>query len=319
MVPRPTPPPRSGRPEGGWARVAQGHIYLSWNGGGEFGGWCYNYCNMLRKFNSKQDVYLLKSVPFMHDTTSSYLDHAAYVISHNGKEELAVQDALYPNELPYIFLPRSRKLWPNAHILWTKKTDIEKLKKKVEIKLTVPIVSEYMYRTKKFIDLEDSEMKKFRKLIRQFKHNYSYSVDYECDRDQVDQFLTKWSKQQKVKTATFWDNYHYCHYCLDHKRLYGIKTVYVKVEGKLVGIAMGVKFDAKRWVALHIKVDYSYQGLSRFLFHKRAEMFQELPWFTSGSSGLGDKGIEKYKEMLHPDEKIDNFYVITGEKKGSRE
>jgi len=116
-----------------------------------------------------------------------------------------------------------------------------------------------MYRTKKFIDLEDSQMKKFRKLIRQFKHNYSYSVDYECDRDQVDHFLTKWLKQQKVKTATFWDSYHYCHYCLDHKRSYGIKTVYVEVAGKLVGMAMGVKF------------------------------------------------------------KVDNFYVITGEKKGSRE
>ncbi len=269
---------------------------------------------MLRKFNSKQDSYLLDSVPFRYDTAVSYLDHAAYVISHNGKEELAVQDVLYPNEIPYIFLPRSQKLWPQAHILWTKKADMEKLKKKVEIKLTVPIVSEFMYKTKKFIDLEGAEMKSFRRHVRQFEDRYSYSLKYAYDRDKVKNFLDKWLRQQKVKTESFWDSYNYCFFCLDNRLKYDIKTVYIEVEGKLVGMAMGSRFDSKRWVGLHMKVDYSYRSLSRFLFHKRAEMFKGLSWFTLGGSGLGDSGIEKYKDELHPDEKLEQFYVITGKR-----
>jgi len=61
-------------------------------------------------------------------------------------------------------------------------------------------------------------------------------------------------------------------------------------------------------------VDYQYKGLSRFLHHERAKIFEQYAEFSLGT-GVQDKGIDKYKEELSPSYKKAYSYLLTGDKK----
>ena len=126
-------------------------------------------------------------------------------------------------------------------------------------------------------------------------------------------FYTFWKSQREHNSITSDESERLFFWMLDRLNP-DIKQLYVVVDKKLIGLAWGMKhpfYDS--WVGLHLKVDYSYKGLSRFLHHKRAELFKDYELFTLGT-GCQDSGITKFKEELGPFKKIDYYYLLTGDK-----
>lgn len=101
-----------------------------------------------------------------------------------------------------------------------------------------------------------------------------------------------------------------------HLDYYQIRQSYVEVDGELVGFAWGVEVPGRGWVGLHLKVDYRFAGLSRFLHVERAKQFSGIDEFTLGT-GAQVSGIEEYKRELHPSREVHYFYILTGERLSS--
>lgn len=271
---------------------------------------------MIEKFSSEKHSNLLKKLPFKYESSEIYLDFAGYIIERNGEKNISVQDVLYPNDLPYLYLPDKKDNWHHSIIQWVSKEQIEELKKEVEIVKSFPSGSEYFYNTKDFIDMVGGKWSKFRKDVEHFQDNYKFKVLNEYPEQKVKEFLeTVWLAEQEEKTISFAESYNFFLFCLENQAKHGIKTLYVEIDGALAGLAMGAAFNSSedKWIALHIKVDYKYRGISRFLYHERAKMFENYSEFTSGATCAGDKGVEKFKSCLHPKRVEESFYVITGD------
>lgn len=279
----------------------------------------YKYFNkyMIEKFLSKKHAALLGDLPFKYESSVVYLDFAGYVIERNGEKNVAVQDVLYPNDFPYLFLPKKKENWVNSYIQWATKKQLKDLKNEVEIIKSFPSGREFFYNTKDFIDLEGGEWKKFRQDIHYFGNNYQYELKSDYPLEEVLSFTKNiWLKEQAEKTVSFDESYNFFKFCLENQDKYTIKTIYIEVNKKLAGLAMGVNFNKskKNWLALHIKVNYQYRGLSRFLYHERAKLFSDFVEFTSGATCAGDEGIEQFKQSLNPSRLEESYYVITGKK-----
>lgn len=272
---------------------------------------------MIEKFDSKKHHALLTKLPFKYESSEIYLDFAGYVIERNSEKNVAVQDVLYPNDVPYLYLPNKKENWIHSIIQWAGKDQLEKIKLDFEVVKSFPSGKEYYYQTQDFIELSGSKWASFRKDTHHFMKNNNYKIFNEYDLPKVTFFLKNvWAKQQKEKTASFNESYNFFVFCLENQRKYGIKILYVEIDGSLVGLAMGSKFNNSddKWLALHIKVNYKYRGLSRFLYHERAKLFAKFSEFTSGATCAGDEGIEEFKESLHPCRIEESYYIITGDK-----
>lgn len=271
---------------------------------------------MIKKFNSGKHKSLLKELPFKYESSGIYLDFAGYVIDRNGELNVAVQDVLYPNDFPYLFLPSQKENWPHSLILWATSKNIDKLKKEVVIERSFSSGKEFYYKTSDFIKMAGGKWADFRKDVEHFKRENKYKLLTDYPKNKVLKFIVEtWIAEQKEKTISFAESYNFFLFCLENQDKYGIKTLYVEIDGELVGLAMGAKFNnSDKWLALHIKVDYKYRGLSRFLYHERAKLFSRFNEFTSGATCAGDEGVEKFKNHLHPYRVEESFYVITGDK-----
>lgn len=273
---------------------------------------------MLRKFDYKKHKKLLEKVPFLYESTVPHIIYAGYVLERDGISEITTQDVLYPNTFPYLFLPRNKKIWEYVHITWTTKDDIKKLSTEVNIFHKNIVGTSYNYSTDDFANLSGHKMASIRRHVNQFEKKYSYKIFHKYNKEKVKKFIKRWDSQQNDKTFTYKEGLKWFNFCIDNSNKYGIKSIFVEVDGKLVGITQGVSFDKNRWVGLHQKSDYKYKGLSRFLLHKRAQMFKDIKEFTLGTGCGGDDGVIKYKEELHPIKKTEYFYVITEGKKKPR-
>jgi hypothetical protein len=272
---------------------------------------------MFRKFSSDKDKNLLADLPFKYESSTIYLDFAGYVIERNGESNLAVQDVLYPNDFPYLYLPKNKENWPHSITQWITKEELATVEKKVKVEKCFFSGKEFYYKTTDFIELTGGNWAKFRKDVHKFTNDNKFQILDSYPETKVKAFLDDvWLAEQKNKTASFAESYNFFLFCLKNREKYGIKILYVQVDDELAGLAMGAGFNSSKdkWLALHIKVDYTYRGLSKFIYHERAKLFSEYDEFTSGSTCAGDGGIEKFKNSLNPCGITESYYLITGDR-----
>lgn len=129
----------------------------------------------------------------------------------------------------------------------------------------------------------------------------------------VADFYIEWKKQKKREGKIFEQAEEFFGFCLSNLDKYKIKQTYVFIKDRLVGFAWGVPHSHGKWVGLHLKTDYAYNGLSRYLQHLRAVQFKDSKEFSLGTDAH-EPGIEEYKRSLHPSREVPYFYVLTGEK-----
>lgn len=263
----------------------------------------------MEKFRQKYLKYF-KRLPFSYCSTIPYLELIGNVFWRNNKPLLVWQDLFYPHDFPSIFLPNDQINWINCSIALATKEDIEKIKKeKIEIKVQLPVATEYFYSTNSFIHPEHD----FRRRVKQFQTTYKYKLKRNYPKEKIIKFYNFWKKQKDRKGDIFQENEDFFYYCLNNFKKYRIKKIYVEVDGKLAGFGWGIIHSNNGWVGLHLEVDYKYKGLSRFLHHERAKLFARQKIFTLGT-GAREPGITLYKIELEPILEKEYFYVLTGKK-----
>lgn len=263
----------------------------------------------MKKIISKIHKEYSQLLPFSYFSSDIYLDFAAFTFERNGENIIVWQDLIFPHDFPSIFLPRNKANWINCSVAFATKDDIEKVKKgNIGILATKPMGAEYFYNTSNFTQPHGPLKTK----INRFANNYRFELKSKCEKDKILKFYNFWKNQRKHESITFDESEEFFHFCLDNLNKYDIKQVYVEIEGKLAGFAWGIK-HRDNWIGLHLKVDYQYKGLSRFLHSERAKLFADKKEFTLGT-GASDSGIENYKKELGPSREEDYFYLLTGGK-----
>jgi len=264
----------------------------------------------MEKFDSQKHFNLTGHLPFSYYSLPLYLDYCAYLLPRNNEMVIVAQDLYYPHEFPALFLPQNPANWQNFSVTFATLADIKKIKQQnIEIILQKPVGTEYFYRTEDLLHPD----RKIAQRIRQFNKLYQYKVLDSYPADKIRQFYLAWKNQKERPGDLFDEAERIFFFCLENLPKYDIKQVYVEVEGRLAGLAWGVAHPDGGWVGLHLKTDYRFKGLSRFLHQKRAELFADREYLAL-STGEKDPGITQFKKELGPAEERDYYYVLTGGK-----
>jgi len=243
-----------------------------------------------------------------------WLAFAGFWEERNGEELISERDEIYPNDFPYIHVPAKEINLKNAIISWVTESELNSIKKKVEIINSFPIGEEYYYETTNILDLNGKDKKDFRRNINVFKKKYNHKVFSDYPKKRVIEFIEKWAKNQKDKNDLFEISKEFAIFCVENMNKFKhVKWIFVEIDGKLAGFNLSVKFNNEYWVGVHQKVDYGYDGIGRFLFLLRAEAFKNVKYFTLGT-GARDEGITYFKRHLNPIRVEKRYYVVTGAK-----
>jgi len=267
---------------------------------------------LLEKFDSGKHKFRVANAPFSYMALPLYWDFCAYTFERNGENLVVCQDIFFPHDFPCFFMPQEKKNWERLTLTFGTLADVEKIKaEKIKIMAQNRVGAEYYYRTADLL----APNKKIRNRISQFKRLYQAKVLHEYSHDKIREFFQFWEGQRDREEGAFTEieSRELFLFCLENLGRYNIRQIYVEVAGRLVGLAWGVPFDKNNWVGLHLKVDYSIKGLSRFLHQERARLFSDFEEFTLGT-GCHEKGIEQYKQELGPAREVEYFYIATGDK-----
>jgi|SRR3989344_6809332 len=263
----------------------------------------------MEKFNSNKHSDYAKQLPFSYFSSNIYLDFVAHTFERNSEHLIVQQDMLFPNDFPSIFLPINEKNHEKCSVTFSTEENREIIKKEnIPIIVENPTGTEFFYKTEDFINPSGGLKTKINRFIK----SYSFTQKNSYDKEKILDFYSFWKNQRKHESFTFEESEEFFMFCLDNLEKYNIKQVYVEIDEKLAGLAWGVNFR-DNWVGLHLKVDYQYRGLSRFLYSERAKLFKDCKIFTLGT-GAHDPGIENYKEELRPFKKINYSYILTSSK-----
>jgi len=266
---------------------------------------------MIVRFDRTNPVHLeaMRGLPFSYMSCEFSLAHNAYLIKRHGEWIPVAQDLIVQHEFPAMFLPHNPENWEWMSITFATKEDIEKVRASgVRFIIENSIGTEFFYKTNSFVNPTGS----FKKKVENFKRKYAYKVLNTYDKEAIKAFFENWKANKKSQTLTFDESESAFFFGLEHLDTFGIKQVYVEIDEKLAGLAWGVEHWNGNWAGLHLKVDYQYRDLSRFLHHERAKLFADHPMFTLGTEAL-DKGIAQYKRELKPAEERKYTYILTGE------
>ncbi len=264
----------------------------------------------MEKFDSNKHSDYIKDLPFSYFSAGVYLDFVGYTFERNGEHLIVWQDLVFPHDFPSVFLPQNKLNWLNTSTAFVTPEQIKSIEaENIEIKFTNPGGQEYFYKTEGLLNPKG----KIGQRIRQFEKSYKYKVLNSYPTEKIKEFFEFWKGQREHNSLTFDEGNEHFLSLLDQLQKYPIKQVYVEIDDKLVGLAWGIKHQSGNWVGLHLKVNYEYKGLSRFLHQERAKLFKDCELFTLGT-GSHDPGITQFKEELGPFLVKDYSYVLTGNK-----
>ena len=244
-----------------------------------------------------------------------YVSNPFYILCcgyfDEGYSNIFLRDEIYPNEFPFLGLPKDKKEWKKAIIAFASEKELEKIKEEgIKIKNVFQIGEEFYYKTEDLIKLEGEQFHNFRKAVGKFRKNYNFKILNNYPKDKIIEFINNWANQQKEKNEMFEKGEDYAKLCVQVKdKIPEAKWVFIEVDNKLAGYCCSMPLSNNLWVGLHLKVDYSYKGLSRFLMYERVKQFPSIPFFTLGS-GV-DEGVKSFKESLHPTKKEKRYFIIT--------
>ena len=194
-----------------------------------------------------------------------------------GQETLLFErDILYRNEFATISLPANKKLWKAA--IMTSLTEEEVSKIEVEglkYRMKLSFGSEYCYQTRDIINLKD---KHFRKAVSRFQNKYQFKIKTDYSANKITKFLEEWESQQKEKNTLFDIAKEFEYFCLKQYKKIGGQRIFIEIDGKLVAYCLFMKLNKDYWVGVERKVNYKYEGLSRFLLYQEALMFKNIPY-----------------------------------------
>lgn len=204
-----------------------------------------------------------------------------------------------------------------SKILFTTKKDLNAIKNAgLKIKNSVKITEEFIYNTKDLIGLPGNNYKKIRKEINLFKEIYQYEIsNYERkDSKEVNRFLEIWYKQKiKGNKKTFIslkEDFKNAKNTLKYlNRINGLKSLIIKSDGKVIGIAVSGFLNNKMGIGFIMKTLYKgYKGVTEFITHEIDKSVSGTSFLNSGGCG-GSESLKIHKKRYHPI-KINPIYKV---------
>ncbi|MFA6047288.1 MAG: hypothetical protein WCV59_02410 [Parcubacteria group bacterium] len=265
----------------------------------------------MEKFDSKKHIKLINDLPFSYVSLPLYLDFCAYTFKRNGEDLIVTQDPSYLHDFPSLFLPKNKDNWAMASMSMITEEEVKKIKKEdIEIANQNPTETEYYYKTSGFLDPKS----KMKNRVNQFNKSYDYNILNNYSKTKLTEFYNLWEGQKERSSDLFEkESTEFFFFCLENLEKYDIKQIYVEIDGKLAGFAWGVGHSDHNWAGLHLKANYDYKGLSRFLHHERAKLFSDRDLFSLGT-GCHDPGLIQFKKELGPVLEKQYYYVFTRDK-----
>jgi len=256
---------------------------------------------------------------FSYFSNPFYLTHYGLWENMNG-EDIVFEKDVVDGEFNLLFCPRKEKNLANQRIGTAFDEDIKKIEE-LNLKITVKkaLGVEYVYRTDEFARLEGADFRSFRKSINRFKKSYKFKVLSKYPKKKVLEFLDEWVKKKDLSGKTeltkeiFHSDLEACKDYLNMLDKIPNKQVYIEIDGKLAGFAVFLPLLDNLWVNLMQKVDYQYEGITKFLYHLKAKKMEGIEFFTTGAEAQDPKLAES-KENLHPVKKLQIYFLYIGDK-----
>ncbi len=245
--------------------------------------------------------------PFWLATNATYEEK-------DGEPVLYVYDRI-DQETYHLFAPQRKEHITLPFIEIASDEDILQLEKSgVHITKKHKIGTEYTYRAKDLIEMKGKPFAAFRKSVHYFQKNYDYRILPEYPEEKTIVFIRTWAATKdltnysKLAKGIFeWDLDDCIHYVSLTKKI-PHKSIFVEIDGELAGFCMTCPSLPALFVGLQQKVNVRYKGLSRFLYHEKAKLYPETPFFTIGQAA-DTLGLERFKEEMHPARKIDVYFL----------
>ncbi len=243
-----------------------------------------------------------------------WLAYNAYHEKRNNELTICERDVLWNNDFPFLVMPKDKTNWIRAIMTNATQEDLEKIKEEnIKIRDFFKFGNEYYYKTEEFVNPEKNKSKNFKKAIKHFESKYNFNIKDSYPKEKILEFLENWKKTQKERNILFDISHEFEIFCIKKCGKINGKWLFVEINDKLAGYCLSYQLNKDFWVGIHQKVDYNYRGLSRFLLYKRASLFPKTKYFSLGEQAR-DKGIQEFKESLHPFKKVDRYYIVTDEK-----
>jgi len=254
--------------------------------------------------NLKKDTYLANPF-YIHENCFQQIEN---------DEILIYQKDIFTGGYNLLFVPSKKENQSEKTYELIDDDDIKIIEiNGVKIKQEKQIEKEYIYKTSDFINMNGGLFKKFRKQVNRFKSKYNYKIYKEYPEVKIVSFIEKWAKAKNTKSGNynkklFEDDLENSFKTVKLINSVPNKSYFIEIDGKLAGFRLTYHLSDKMWVGIIQKVDYSFEGIARFLYHYVAGEYSELELFSTGTAA-GDKKLAEYKKSLHP-YKEKNLYLV---------
>jgi len=171
---------------------------------------------------------------------------------------------------------------------------------------------DYLYSTKKLIDLTGQKLHKKRNQYNQFVNTYNYKIrDISDDgvREDCLNFSVSWLEEQKVKHKEIIFELEGIRDILNYPGVLKALGMAVYVNDKIAGFTVGEKVN-RQMAVIHVeKGDTRYHGIYAFLNKAFVENYLSDTIIINREEDLGLAGLRKAKTAYDPLRKIKKFIV----------
>lgn len=180
---------------------------------------------------------------------------------------------------------------------------------------------DFFYTTSDFITLAGPKFKKIRNEINSFQREYPQAKFlHEYPREKLIAFIEAWSAETRSRQtdadalAKFESEYEDAIAAVDlAQQVAGVQSLYLEVDGKLIGYAVfGALYD-DFWVAYIQKTLREYRGAGKMLYNEKAKIMEKYPTFANGCSAQV-ASLNEYKLSLNPSRTVMQYHITTGTK-----
>lgn len=162
---------------------------------------------------------------------------------------------------------------------------------------------DYLYETKRLIDLSGEKLNKRKNQVHQFIDKYPYEVRDIHDRAVITDCLELskvWLQKQRAKHSEMYFELDGIRRILDHLDKLNLCGMAVYVGGKIAGYTLGEKVNS-RMAIIHVeKADTKYTGVYAFLNKTFAEMVLNDTEYINREEDLGLLKLKKAKQAYDP-------------------
>ncbi|WZL82786.1 phosphatidylglycerol lysyltransferase domain-containing protein [Vallitaleaceae bacterium 9-2] len=178
--------------------------------------------------------------------------------------------------------------------------------------------SDYIYDANRMRELPGKKLRKKRNhinaFLRDYENKYSYRLLSHEDRDEINEFLEKWTDNHDHMTKQVDHEIEGIDYIIDHLDILGAKALGIYIEGQLEAMSIASTINDGEEVIVHVeKANTEIRGLYPFLSQVFLQEFYPEAKLVNREEDLGIEGLRKSKLSYEPI-RLEDKYTIRQKK-----